>query len=155
MNTNNSVREILHQTALKAPSSSGVYLWKNPQDKVIYVGKAKNLQNRLKSYFTGSHDAKTTKMVSMISDFEYIITSTEKEAFLLELNFIKEYRPKYNILLMDSKTYPYICITNDVHPRVIMTREIGSLKRKNKNKLFGPFPNAKACKDTVEIINKL
>ena len=137
------------------PSKPGCYQMKDVDGNIIYVGKAKDLSKRLKSYFTGSHDAKTTKMVSMISDFEYIITSTEKEAFLLELNFIKEYRPKYNILLMDSKTYPYICITNDVHPRVIMTREIGSLKRKNKNKLFGPFPNAKACKDTVEIINKL
>lgn len=137
------------------PAKPGCYQMKDKDGNIIYVGKAKILQNRLKSYFVGSHDAKTTKMVSQIEDFEYIITSSEKEAFLLELNFIKEYRPKYNIMLMDSKTYPYICLTNDAHPRVIMTREIGSLKRKNKNKLFGPYPNAKACKDTVEIINKI
>ena len=137
------------------PNKPGCYQMKDIDGNIIYVGKAKDLSKRLKSYFTGSHDAKTTKMVSLIYDFEYIITSSEKEAFLLELNFIKEYRPKYNILLMDSKTYPYICITSDAHPRVIMTREIGSLKRKNKNKLFGPYPNAKACKDIVEIINKL
>lgn len=137
------------------PAKPGCYQMKDKDGNIIYVGKAKVLQNRLKSYFVGSHDAKTTKMVSQIDDFEYIITSSEKEAFLLELNFIKEYRPKYNIMLMDSKTYPYICLTNDTHPRVIMTREIGSLKRKNKHKLFGPYPNAKACKDTVEIINKI
>ena len=137
------------------PNKPGCYQMKDQNGTIIYVGKAKNLHNRLNSYFVGSHDAKTTKMVSMIDDFEYIITNSEKEAFLLEINFIKEYHPKYNILLMDSKTYPYICLTNETHPRVILTREIGSLKRKNKNKLFGPYPNVKACRDTVEIINKL
>ena len=137
------------------PGKPGCYQMKDQDKTIIYVGKAKNLHNRLNSYFTGSHDAKTTKMVSMIDDFEYIITSSEKEAFLLEINFIKEYHPKYNIMLMDGKTYPYICLTNETHPRVIMTREIGSLKRKNKHKLFGPYPNVKACRDTVEIINKI
>ena len=137
------------------PGKPGCYQMKDQDGTIIYVGKAKNLHNRLNSYFTGSHDAKTTKMVSMIDDFEYIITSSEKEAFLLEINFIKEYHPKYNIMLMDGKTYPYICLTSEAHPRVIMTREIGSLKRKNKHKLFGPYPNVKACRDTVEIINKI
>ncbi len=137
------------------PGKPGCYQMKDKERTIIYVGKAKNLHNRLNSYFTGSHDAKTTKMVSMVDDFEYIITSSEKEAFLLEINFIKEYHPKYNIMLMDGKTYPYICLTNETHPRVIMTREIGSLKRKNKHKLFGPYPNVKACRDTVEIINKI
>ena len=137
------------------PGKPGCYQMKDQDKTIIYVGKAKNLHNRLNSYFTGSHDAKTTKMVSMIDDFEYIITSSEKEAFLLEINFIKEYHPKYNIMLMDGKTYPYICLTSETHPRVIMTREIGSLKRKNKHKLFGPYPNVKACRDTVEIINKI
>ncbi len=137
------------------PGKPGCYQMKDQDGTIIYVGKAKNLHNRLNSYFTGSHDAKTTKMVSMVDDFEYIITSSEKEAFLLEINFIKEYHPKYNIMLMDGKTYPYICLTNETHPRVIMTREIGSLKRKNKHKLFGPYPNVKACRDTVEIINKI
>ncbi len=137
------------------PGKPGCYQMKDKDGTIIYVGKAKNLHNRLNSYFTGSHDAKTTKMVSMVDDFEYIITSSEKEAFLLEINFIKEYHPKYNIMLMDGKTYPYICLTNETHPRVIMTREIGSLKRKNKHKLFGPYPNVKACRETVEIINKI
>ncbi len=137
------------------PQKPGCYQMKDSNGVIIYVGKAKSLQNRLKSYFVGSHDAKTTKMVSMIDDFEYIITSSEKEAFLLELNFIKQYRPKYNIMLMDSKTYPYICVTNEDHPRVLMTRILGKLKKKDKNRLFGPYPNAKACRDTVEIINKI
>ncbi len=137
------------------PQKPGCYQMKDVDGNIIYVGKAKSLQNRLKSYFVGSHDAKTAKMVSMIDDFEYIITSSEKEAFLLELNFIKQYRPKYNIMLMDAKTYPYICVTDEAHPRVIMTRVLGKLKKKDKNKLFGPYPNARACRDTVEIINKI
>ena len=120
---------------------------------IIYVGKAKNLANRLKSYFTGSHDAKTSRMVQDVEYFKYIITSSELEALLLELNLIKENRPKYNIMLMDDKTYPYIMITDEAHPRVIMTRDI---KKKNKNaKVFGPYPNAKACRDTVEVLNKV
>ncbi len=137
------------------PKQPGCYQMKNAAGDIIYVGKAKVLQNRLKSYFTGSHDSKTTRMVSEVDHFEYIVTSSELEAFLLELNFIKEHRPKYNILLMDDKSYPYICLTSEEHPRLIMTRDVAKIKRKGKAKLFGPYPNAKACRDTVEILNKV
>src|SRR5690554_7220909 len=106
------------------PHKPGCYLMKDINNNIIYVGKAKDLANRVKSYFTGSHDAKTTKMVSLVNDFEYIITSTETEALVLELNLIKEHQPKYNIMLTDDKTYPYICITQEKHPRIIYTREI-------------------------------
>ena len=136
------------------PKKPGCYQMKNTDQEIIYVGKAKILQNRLRSYFTGSHDAKTTRMLQDVHSFEYIITSSELEALLLELNLIKEHRPKYNILLMDDKTYPYICITNEDHPRIILTRDLNSSRAK-KGKLFGPYPNVKACRDTVEILNKI
>lgn len=137
------------------PKKPGCYQMKDEDGNIIYVGKAKILQNRLKSYFTGSHDAKTTKMVQNVYDFEYIITSSELEAFLLELNYIKEYRPKYNIMLMDDKTYPYIVITQEEHPRLIMTRDVKLKGKKRPLKVYGPFPNAKACRDTVEVLNKI
>lgn len=133
------------------PKNPGCYIMKDNTGKIIYVGKAKNLSNRMKTYFTGSHDAKTTKMVSLINDFEYIITSNETEALVLELNLIKQHNPKYNILLTDDKTYPYICITSEKHPRIIYTREI----RKFGGKYYGPFPNAKAAKETVNLLNRL
>lgn len=136
------------------PKKPGCYQMKNADGEIIYVGKAKILQNRLKSYFTGSHDAKTTRLIQDIATFDYIITSSEIEALLLELNLIKEHRPKYNISLMDDKTYPYICVTNEEHPRIIITRDINS-KLAKVGKLFGPYPNVKACRDTVEIINKV
>ena len=104
------------------PKKPGCYQMYNQEGEIIYVGKAKILQNRLKSYFTGSHDAKTTRMLQDVVDFEYIITHSELEAFLLESNFIKKNRPKYNILLMDDKTYPYIELTNEKYPRVKIIR---------------------------------
>ena len=119
--------DILENIKLKlslVPKKPGCYQMKDEFGNIIYVGKAKILQNRLKSYFTGSHDAKTSKMVQNVHDFEYIITNSELEAFLLELNFIKEYRPKYNIMLMDDKTYPYIILTNEEHPRLMMSRDV-------------------------------
>ena len=135
------------------PKKPGSYQMYDINNQIIYVGKAKNLANRLKSYFTGSHDAKTTRMVQDVEYFKYIITSSELEALLLELNLIKENRPKYNIMLMDDKTYPYIMVTNETHPRIISTRDVK--KRSKKDLIFGPYPNAKACKDTVEILNKV
>ena len=135
------------------PKKPGSYQMYDINNQIIYVGKAKNLANRLKSYFTGSHDAKTTRMVQDVEYFKYIITSSELEALLLELNLIKENRPKYNIMLMDDKTYPYIMVTNELHPRIISTRDVK--KRTKKDLIFGPYPNAKACKDTVEILNKV
>ncbi|HHU80054.1 MAG TPA: excinuclease ABC subunit UvrC [Acholeplasmataceae bacterium] len=133
------------------PKKPGCYLMYNAKGEVIYVGKAKILANRLKSYFTGSHDAKTTRMVMDIDTFEYIITSSELEAFILELNLIKEHRPRYNIMLMDDKSYPYIYITDEEHPRILTTRS----HKNPKGKLFGPYPNAKAAKETVELLNKV
>ncbi len=149
---------ILENIKLKlslVPKKPGCYQMKDESGTIIYVGKAKVLQNRLKSYFTGSHDAKTTKMVQNVFDFEYIITNSEKEAFLLELNFIKQYRPKYNIMLMDDKTYPYIVLTNETNPRLIMTRDVKLRGKLRPLKVYGPFPNAKACRDTVEVLNKI
>ena len=137
------------------PKKPGCYQMYNSDGTIIYVGKAKILQNRLKSYFTGAHDAKTTQMVSCVKHFEYIITSSEKEALLLEQNLIKKYRPKYNILLMDDKSYPYITVTNEPNPRLIVTRDIDTSKRKAKGEVYGPFPDVKACRNTVDVLNKI
>lgn len=150
--------EILQQIKTKlslVPKKPGCYQMYNAKGEIIYVGKAKILQNRLKSYFTGSHDAKTTRMLQDVINFEYIITHSELEAFLLESNFIKKNRPKYNILLMDDKSYPYILITNEENPRLVMTRDVKKEHKKKNQYLFGPYPNAKACRDIVEILNKV
>lgn len=149
------IKEYIKSKLSLVPLKPGCYQMYNKEGTIIYVGKAKLLQNRLRSYFTGSHDAKTTQMVSEVVNFEYIITNSEKEAFLLELNFIKNYRPHYNIMLMDDKTYPYICLTNEHDPRLIITRDVKKFKKRNSDKLFGPYPNVKACRDTVEILNKV
>lgn len=150
----NEIREHIKTKLSLVPQKPGCYQMYNKEGTIIYVGKAKILQNRLKSYFTGSHDAKTTQMVSEVVNFEYIIASTEKEAFLLEINFIKEFKPHYNIMLMDDKSYPYICLTSDENPMLKMFREVKK-GQKYKGKLFGPYPNVKACKDMVEILNKV
>ena len=150
--------EILQQIKTKlslVPKKPGCYQMYNAKGEIIYVGKAKILQNRLMSYFTGSHDAKTTRMLQDVVNFEYIITHSELEAFLLESNFIKKNRPKYNILLMDDKSYPYILITNEENPRLVMTRDVKKEHKKKNQYLFGPYPNAKACRDIVEILNKV
>ena len=150
-------KEILDNIKTKlslVPKKPGCYQMYNAMGEIIYVGKAKILQNRLKSYFTGSHDAKTTRMLQDVVNFEYIITNSEKEAFLLEANFIKNHRPRYNILLMDDKTYPYIAITNEKDPRLIYTRDIKKETRKLNKHIFGPYPNVKGARDIVEILNK-
>lgn len=151
---NERVKQQIHEKLQLVPKKPGCYQMYNSDNVIIYVGKAKNLSNRLKSYFTGSHDAKTTQMVSNIDHFEYIITSTEAEAFLLELNYIKEYRPKYNILLMDDKTYPYIQVTKDKYPKISIVRTIPN-KKKTSVSLYGPYPSSKDCKTTVEILNRI
>ena len=133
------------------PKQPGCYQYYDSENEVIYVGKAKNLYNRINSYFVGKQNAKTTKLVSQIRDIQYIITSSEMEAFILEINLIKKYNPKYNILLTDDKTYPYIVLTKDKNPRLIYTRDI----KKIKGKIFGPYPNSKAAKDTVELLNRI
>lgn len=151
MNTNNSVREILHQTALKAPSSSGVYLWKNPQEKVIYVGKAKNLKNRLSSYFSGKKDIKTRLLISHATSIEYITTSNEYEAFLLENNLIKKYTPKYNINLKDGKSYPVLRITKEDFPRIFKTRNV----LHDGSTYFGPYPDAGALDTFIDTLYQI
>ncbi len=133
------------------PSNPGCYLYKNDKGKVIYVGKAKNLKNRVKSYFTGSHNAKTTKLIANIADFDFIVTNTEVEALLLELNLIKQHQPKYNILLIDNKTYPYIQLTNHIHPMLLVTRN----KVKGKGTYYGPYPHVSAARNTVKMLNKV
>lgn len=135
------------------PKQSGCYLMYNSDKVVIYVGKAKNLFNRLKSYFNGRVEGKTKKLVSEIAYFEYIVTNTETEAFILELNLIKRYDPKYNILLRDDKSYPYIELTNEEFPRLIVKREI-NINKKHTN-LFGPYPNVYAARKIVNLINRL
>ena len=137
------------------PHKPGCYLMKNKDGIIIYVGKSKNLKNRISSYFKANHTGKTKKLVSEIADFEYIITSSEMESLVLELNLIKKYDPKYNILLRDDKTYPYIELINDKNiPRLIVVRN-PKVKKNNKNNLFGPFPNVNAARSTVELINRL
>src|SRR5699024_2157633 len=106
------------------PALPGCYLMKDRQQTVIYVGKSKHLKNRVKSYFTGANDRKTQRLVQEIDNFEYIVTSSEIEALILEMNLIKKYDPRYNVLLKDDKTYPYLKITNERHPRLLTVRNI-------------------------------
>lgn len=134
------------------PDNPGCYLMKDIDGKVIYVGKAKNLKNRVRSYFHGSHNAKTTKLVSEIHTFDYIITASNKESFVLEINLIKQYDPKYNIMLKDDKTYPFIALTNEKYPRLIVTREA---RKRNNAKYFGPYPNVRAARTTCNLLNQL
>ncbi|KGR78739.1 excinuclease ABC subunit UvrC [Ureibacillus manganicus] len=133
------------------PDEPGCYLMKDRQGTIIYVGKAKILKNRVRSYFTGSHDGKTQRLVSEIEDFEYIITSSDLEALILELNLIKLHDPKYNVMLKDDKSYPYIKITNEKYPRVLITRKV----KKDKAKYFGPYPNAGAANETRKLLDRI
>ncbi|WP_147803452.1 excinuclease ABC subunit UvrC [Alkalicoccus halolimnae] len=133
------------------PDQPGCYLMKNKQDTIIYVGKAKVLRNRVRSYFTGSHDTKTQRLVSEIRDFEYIVTSSDLEALVLEQNLIKKYEPRYNILLKDDKTYPFLKITKEEHPRLLTTRKV----KKDGAKYFGPYPNAQAANETKKLLDRL
>lgn len=132
------------------PTNPGCYLMKDQNDQVIYVGKAKNLKNRVKSYFTGAHNEKTTRLVQEIADFSYVIANNERESLILEMNLIKQYKPKYNIRLTDDKTYPYIEITNEEHPRLLVVRT-----KKPHGKLFGPYPNVYAARETADLLNRL
>lgn len=133
------------------PEQPGCYLMKNREGIVIYVGKAKVLRNRLRSYFTGSHTIKTQLMVNEIVDFEYIVTGSNVEALILEANLIKTYFPRYNVLLKDDKSFPYIKITNEKHPRLEVTRRV----LKDKAKYFGPYPNAFAAQETKKLLDRL
>lgn len=135
------------------PTLPGSYQMKNKDGVIIYVGKAKNLKNRLRSYFNGTTTDKTSMLVKEIKDFDYIVTNNELESLILEITLIKKYNPKYNILLKDDKSYPYIELTNDKYPRLKIVRNIKT--KKNKTQLFGPFPNVNAAKKTLNIINRL
>lgn len=136
------------------PHKPGCYLMKDEHGIIIYVGKSKNLKNRLSSYFKSSHTGKTAMLVRDIRDFEYIITSSELEALLLEINLIKKHDPKYNILLRDDKTYPYIEVTNEKIFRLIVVRN-PNIKKSRSVKLFGPYPNVTAAKRVVDMINRI
>ena len=135
------------------PTKPGSYQMKNKDGVIIYVGKAKNLQRRLRSYFTRTVTGKTRMLVEDIDDFDYIVTSSELESLILEITLIKKYDPKYNILLRDDKTYPYIELTNEAYPTVKVVRN--TKRKKIKNHLYGPYPNASAARKTVNIINRL
>jgi excinuclease ABC subunit C len=141
---------IKHKLSL-LPDKPGCYLMKNRDNVIIYVGKAKVLKNRVRSYFTGSHNAKTQLLVSEIVDFEYIVTSSNMEALILECNLIKKHHPRYNVLLKDDKSFPYIKITNEKHPRLEVTRKV----YKDKGKYFGPYPNAFAAQQTKKLLDRM
>ncbi|MGG4048176.1 MULTISPECIES: excinuclease ABC subunit UvrC [Paenibacillus] len=145
-----ALEKIRNKLAL-LPDLPGCYLMKNADGKIIYVGKAKVLKNRVRSYFTGSHDGKTQRLVADIRDFEYIVTGSNIEALILECNLIKTHQPRYNVLLKDDKTFPYIKITNEPHPRLEVTRRV----LKDKAKYFGPYPNAYAAQQTKKLLDRM
>jgi excinuclease ABC subunit C len=149
-NREKEMEAIRHKLAL-LPDKPGCYLMKNHEGTIIYVGKAKVLKNRVRSYFTGSHSAKTHRLVMDIVDFEYIVTANNIEALLLECNLIKKHSPKYNVLLKDDKSFPYLKITNEAHPRLEVTRRVF----KDKAKYFGPYPNAFAATQTKKLLDRL
>ena len=133
------------------PTSPGCYIHKNKNGTIIYVGKAKNLRNRVRSYFRGSHDTKTEALVSEIVDFEFIVTESNIEALLLEINLIKENKPKYNIMLKDDKSYPFIKITNERYPRLIITRQV----KKDGGLYFGPYPDVGAANEIKRLLDRI
>lgn len=139
----------LREKAALLPKSPGVYIMENADGKVIYVGKSRALKNRVSQYFHGSHDAKTTRMAGSVRDFRYITCDTEFEALILENNLIKQYTPKYNILLKDAKSYPYIKVTNEDYPRIIMTR-----RRTENGTYYGPYSSASTINDVIKTIER-
>ncbi|MEH7439846.1 excinuclease ABC subunit UvrC [Neobacillus drentensis] len=145
------MNENIKQKLTLLPDQPGCYLMKDRQGTIIYVGKAKILKNRVRSYFTGSHDGKTLRLVNEIEDFEYIVTSSNIEALILELNLIKKYDPKYNIMLKDDKSYPFIKLTAERHPKLIITRKV----KKDRGKYFGPYPNVGAANETKKLLDRI
>jgi excinuclease ABC subunit C len=133
------------------PEQPGCYLMKDCKGTIIYIGKAKVLKNRVCSYFRGSHDGKTQQLINEIADFDYIITSSNAEALILELNLIKQNNPKFNIMLKDDKTYPYLKITDEHHPRLIITRNVEN----DKGKYFGPYPNVQSANEIKKLLQHL
>ena len=147
------MNKLIQEKLLLIPEKPGCYLMKDINNIIIYVGKAKNLKRRVNSYFKKTNTGKTKVLVDHIVDFEYIITNSETESLILELNLIKKHSPKYNILLKDDKTYPYIELTNEKYPKLRIVRK--KRREKTKSKLFGPYPNVISARNTVELINRL
>ena len=148
-----NVKKYIKQKLSLLPRKPGCYLMKDNTGKIIYVGKAKILKNRVSSYFIGEKVGKTRALVSNIVDFEYIVTESEKEAFLLEINLIKKYDPKYNIIFRDDKSYPYIMLTTSPYPKLEVVRPKN--KKRKDVKLFGPYPNSYAAKNIVNMLNRI
>lgn len=149
--TYDEIRLQIEQKLALLPDLPGCYLMKNIDDHIIYVGKAKNLKNRVRSYFRGAHDSKTTKLVSEIHHFETIVTHSNKEALILEINLIQKYKPIYNIKLKDGTMYPYLKITNERDPQLIITNTV----KKDGGHYFGPFPNVGAATATQQLLHKV
>lgn len=145
------MKDTIKQKLDLLPDSPGCYLHKNKYGTIIYVGKAKNLRNRVRSYFRGAHDTKTEALVSEIADFEYIVTESNIEALLLEINLIQENKPRYNIMLKDDKSYPFIKISKERHPRLMITRQI----KKDGSQYFGPYPDVGAANQTLKLLERL
>ena len=148
------IHKMIDKKLALVPHKPGCYLMKDKNGIIIYVGKSKNLKNRLSSYFKASHTGKTAMLVRDIVDFDYVITSSELESLLLEINLIKKHDPKYNILLRDDKSYPYIEITNEKAFRLKIVRN-PRIKKGGNNKLFGPYPNVTAAKRVVDMLNRI
>ncbi len=146
-----AISELLKNKLALLPDQPGCYIMKDVRGNILYVGKAKVLKNRVRSYFHGVHDNKTTRLVSRIHDFEFIVTGSEKEALLLEINLIKKNQPPFNIMFMDDKSYPYIVMTKEKYFTVQVTRNI----KNKKDEYFGPYPSAQSCYDIVKLINRL
>lgn len=142
---------IIQEKLAVLPAEPGCYLMKDKRGTVIYVGKSKKLKNRVRSYFTGANDQKTQRLVQEIADFEYVVTSSEIEALILEMNLIKKYDPRYNVLLKDDKSYPYLKVTNERHPRLIITRKV----LRDKGKYFGPYTNVLAARETKKLLDRI
>ncbi len=145
------MNELIKNKLKQLPDQPGTYQMLNASGKIIYVGKAKNLKNRVSSYFVGVHDEKTTRLVKEIADFRYMITHSEKEALLVEINQIKQYLPKYNIQLTGDNSYPYIEITDEKYPRLKISRNV----KRNRKNCFGPFPNATSARQTLDVLNTI
>jgi len=145
-------REYIKAKLANLPNEPGSYQMKDRSGEIIYVGKAKNLHNRVNQYFVGAHDFKTTKMVSNIDDFDFVVTRSEKEALVLEINLIKQYRPKYNIQFIDDSSYPYIKMTRETYPRLVIARDT---RKDRKARYFGPFPDATAARTTLKLLQSL
>ncbi|HLR73055.1 MAG TPA: excinuclease ABC subunit UvrC [Pseudogracilibacillus sp.] len=145
------VKATIEEKLKVLPMKPGCYLMKDKHDTVIYVGKSKALRNRVRSYFKGANDQKTQRLVMDIVDFEYIVTSTEIDALILEMNLIKKYDPKYNVMLKDDKSYPYLKITNERHPQLLITRKV----KRDGGKYFGPYTNVIAARETKRLLDRL